>query len=122
VQSVGRPDLGGQADAWAEQLWTSLERARREWPGELVVLPAHYSSERERRPDRTIGARFDVIAATNPPVTVQDRRAFLQWVSENRSAAPETYRAIKLANLGLLAVSPEDAEPLESGPNLCAVK
>src|SRR5467141_4609870 len=41
VRSVGRPDLGGQADAWARLLWRSLERVRREWPGDLVVLPAH---------------------------------------------------------------------------------
>ena len=49
VQSVGRPDLGGQAAAWAKLLWQSLQRVRRSWPGEQVVLPAHYGSERERR-------------------------------------------------------------------------
>src|SRR5207244_7258524 len=63
VQSVGRPDLGGKGAAWAELLWNSLERARREWPGELLVLPAHYGAEQERRADRTVAARFDVVAA-----------------------------------------------------------
>ena len=29
VRSVGRPDLGGQRDAWAARLWDSLERVRR---------------------------------------------------------------------------------------------
>src|SRR5205809_682763 len=77
VQSVGRPDLAGQRDAWTARLWDSLERARREWPGDLLVLPAHYASERERRADRSVAARFDVIAATNEAVAIQDRRAFL---------------------------------------------
>src|SRR6266576_2838347 len=74
VKSVGRPDLAGQRDAWAARLWDSLERVRREWPGDLLVLPAHYASETERRADRSVAARFDVIAATNEAVAIQDRR------------------------------------------------
>ena len=121
VRSVGRPDLAGQRDAWAAQLWDSLERVRRTWPGELLVLPAHYASETERRADRSVGARFDVIAATNEGAAIQDRRAFLSWVADHTSVAPDSYRTIKLANLGLAEVSESDAETLEFGPNQCAV-
>ena len=121
VQSVGRPDLGGQRDAWAARLWQSLERARSEWPGDLVVLPAHYTGERERRADRSIGARFDVIAATNEAVSIQDPETFRTWVAAHTSTPPDSYRTIKLANLGLTSVSDADAEILEFGPNLCAV-
>ncbi len=121
VQSVGRPDLGGRRDAWARGLWQSLERARRDWPGALLVLPAHYAGERERRADRTIAARFDVIAATNEPATIQQEPAFLAWVAANTTTPPESYRTIKLANLGLVDVSDADAEILEFGPNQCAV-
>src|SRR5213078_4628827 len=39
VQSVGRPDLGGQADAWARLQWHSLTRVRAAWPGDRLVLP-----------------------------------------------------------------------------------
>ena len=122
VRSVGRPDLGGQADAWARLLWQSLERVRREWPGDLLVLPAHYASEEERRADRAVAARFDVIAATNAAARIQDQRAFLQWVTEHQATPPEAYRTIKLANLGLVDVSDADADALESGPNQCAVR
>jgi glyoxylase-like metal-dependent hydrolase (beta-lactamase superfamily II) len=122
VRSVGRPDLGGQADAWAGLLWRSLERVRREWSGDLVVLPAHYASEEERRADRVVAARFDVIAATNAAARIQDERVFLAWVAEHQATPPDAYRTIKLANLGLLDVSESDAEPLEAGPNQCAVK
>ena len=121
VQSVGRPDLGGRSEEWAQLLWQSLERARREWPGELLVLPAHYASDVERRADRVVGARFDVIAATNPAVGIRDEPAFLRWVAENQAPAPAAYRTIKLANLGLVELSDADAETLESGPNRCAV-
>src|SRR5260370_31884 len=54
VQSVGRPDLAGQKESWAKLLWHSLERARQSWPGDLLVMPAHYASELERRADRAI--------------------------------------------------------------------
>ena len=121
VQSVGRPDLGGQAETWAELLWDSLERVRREWTGDLLVLPAHYASEVERRADRAVAARFDVITATNPAVRLQDRSGFLRWIADHQTTPPAAYRTIKLANLGLVDVSDTDAEALESGPNQCAV-
>ncbi len=121
VHSVGRPDLGGQRDAWAARLWRSLERVRSEWPGDLVVLPAHYAGERERRADRTIGARFDVIAATNEAVSIQDPETFRTWVAAHTTTPPDSYQTIKLANLGLTSVSDADAEILEFGPNQCAV-
>jgi len=121
VQSVGRPDLGGQRDAWTARLWDSLERVRRDWPGDLLVLPAHYATERERRADRSVAARFDVIAATNEAAAIQDPRAFLAWVTVHSTAPPEAYRTIKLANLGLVDVAEADAEILEFGPNVCAI-
>src|SRR3989449_163875 len=121
VQSVGRPDLGGQGTAWAELLWNSLERARREWPGELLVLPAHYGSEQERRADRTVAARFDVVAATNEAAAMQDRATFLRWIADHTTLPPDSYRTIKLANLGHVELSDVDAELVEFGPNQCAV-
>jgi glyoxylase-like metal-dependent hydrolase (beta-lactamase superfamily II) len=121
VQSVGRPDLGGQRDAWAAALWRSLERVRREWPGDLLVLPAHYATESERRADRTVAARWDVIAATNPAAAMRDERTFLAWVAAHATTPPESYRTIKHANLGLVQVSDADAERLEFGPSQCAV-
>jgi len=121
VQSVGRPDLGGQRDAWTARLWDSLQRVRREWPGDLLVLPAHYASETERRADRCVAARFDVIAATNQAAAIQDPRAFLAWVTAHTTTPPEAYRTIKLANLGLVDVADADAETLEFGPNVCAI-
>ncbi len=122
VQSVGRPDLAGQTESWARLLWHSLERARQSWPGDLLVLPAHYASELERRADRAIAARFDVIAATNAVAAIQDERAFLRWIAEHTTSFPDAYRTIKETNLALAELSDSEAEMLESGPNQCAVK
>ncbi len=121
VKSVGRPDLAGHSESWAKLLWHSLERVRQKWPGDLLVLPAHYASEGERRADRAIAARFDVIAATNAVAAIQDEPVFLKWIADHVTAFPDAYRTIKETNLGLVDVSEADAEVLESGPNQCAV-
>ena len=121
VQSVGRPDLAGHSDAWAKLLWRSLERARQTWPGDLLILPAHYAAEGERRADRAVAARFDVITATNSVAAIQDERVFLQWIADRQTSFPDAYRTIKEANLGLVQISDSDAEVLESGPNQCAI-
>lgn len=121
VQSVGRPDLAGRSAAWAKLLWQSLERARRTWPGDLLVLPAHYAGETERRADRAVAARFDVISATNTAAAIQDERVFLKWIADHQSSFPDAYRTIKEANLGLVELSEPDAETLEAGANQCAV-
>src|SRR2546429_8581620 len=89
---------------------------------QTCALPiSHYASETERRADRSVAARFDVIAATNEAVAIQDRRAFLAWVTARTTTPPEAYRTIKLANLGLVDVTDADAEILEFGPNVCAI-
>ncbi len=76
----------------------------------------------ERRADRAIAARFDVIAATNGAAAIQDERAFLQWIAEHTTSFPDAYRTIKETNLALADLSDSEAEMLESGPNQCAVK
>jgi hypothetical protein len=86
-----------------------------------MVLPAHYATELERRADRAIAARFDVISATNTAAAIQDERRFLQWIADHQATPPAAYQTIKLANLGLVDVSDAEAEVLESGPNQCAV-
>jgi len=121
VKSVGRPDLAGQSESWAKLLWHSLERARQSWPGDLLVLPAHYAGEDERRADRAVAARFDVINATNTAAAIQDERVFLKWIADHATTFPDAYRMIKESNLGLLQLSDADAEVVESGPNQCAI-
>jgi len=118
VRSLGRPDLGGRAAEWGPILWKSLERARA-WPGDRLILPAHYSVETERSADRSVGATLDTLRRDNSALAIGSESDFLDWVSRT-PPPPETYRTIKLANLGLLELSEADVEVLEAGANQCA--
>ncbi|MGE5176900.1 MAG: MBL fold metallo-hydrolase [Hyphomicrobiales bacterium] len=121
VKSVGRPDLGGKAEAWTGQLWKSLERARREWPASLRILPAHYASDAEREPDRSIGRAFGALAPENEPLSLREERTFRDWVLARVGTSPAAYVKIKTANLGLLQLFEMEAEELEGGRNECAL-
>ncbi len=118
VRSLGRPDLGGRADEWAPILWKTLERSR-SWPADRLILPGHYSSENERAGDRSISRTLDVLRKENSALAIPTEREFLDWVSRT-PPPPETYRTIKLANLGLLELSDADIDILEAGANQCA--
>ena len=121
VNSVGRPDLGGKSDEWTLRLWNSLERARREWGGDVRIHPAHYASEKEREADHSIGCRFADVLQRNEPMRIKDQAAFVAWVGSKVGKAPDAYRKIKAVNLGLLEVWEMEAQELEGGRNECAV-
>jgi len=120
VRSVGRPDLAGKASEWVEDLWRSLERARAEWPGHLMIRPAHYASDDERARDRSVGGRWSDVLRANEPVAITDAAAFREWVRARTREAPEAYRIIKTVNLGLAQVTDAQADELEEGKNECA--
>ncbi len=120
VRSIGRPDLGGKAEQWTEQLWQSLERARREWPDAIRLCPAHYTSDEDRCADRSIVAPFGELRAHNEPLRITSSFAFHSWVEARTQQAPEAYARIKAINLGLLEVDAEEADLLEFGRNQCA--
>jgi len=119
VKSIGRPDLGGRAAEWGPILWQSFERARQEWPADRLVLPAHYSAEDERGANRSVGAPLEAIQRHNPAFRITDGGEFARWIART-PPPPESYRTIKLANIGLVDVSDADAEVLEAGANQCA--
>jgi glyoxylase-like metal-dependent hydrolase (beta-lactamase superfamily II) len=121
VESVGRPDLAGRTAAWTGLLWQSLESARSRWSPNLRILPAHYSSERERLASRVVEGRFGDLAARNPPLAIADAAEFTAWVAARSGAFPDEYRYIKQANLGWGELSPELADELEAGKNQCAI-
>lgn len=119
IESLGRPDLAGHAGEWAELLWTSLEHARHDWPKELLVLPAHYSTAKERRADHSVAGFFGDLMMASPALAITDRAEFIAWATA-KAAVPEHYRTIKAVNAGLRAVTPEEASELEVGRNECA--
>ncbi len=120
INSLGRPDLGGNVDAWAALLWKTVCRARESLPGEIMIYPAHYASDAERAENRTISATFEAIRAESEPLAMKSEEEFIAWVKGRTSSFPEAYRRIKVANVGLLEITDEEAEELEVGKNECA--
>lgn len=121
VQSVGRPDLGGKADEWTPTLWKSMERARKSWPAERRVFPAHYASESERETDRSVGRAYGVLPPVNEPLRIANETEFIAWVKQRIGKTPDAYRKIKSINLGLIEIWEMEAQELESGRNECAL-
>jgi glyoxylase-like metal-dependent hydrolase (beta-lactamase superfamily II) len=121
VGSVGRPDLAGKSEQWTAQLWASLEAALREWPAAIMVYPAHYGSEAERRADRAVGAPLGELLRANEALRLGNAAAFARWVASRVGSFPEAYRRIKAVNVGLVEVGEREAEELDVGRNECAL-
>ncbi len=121
VESLGRPDLAGRAEEWTGMLWQSLERTRREWPDDMMIYPAHYASETERRVGRGIGDRLGHLRTANPAMAERDESAFRALVLSRQAASPEQYRTIKAVNIGLMDVDEGEAQVLDVGRNECAL-
>ena len=64
--------------------------------------------------------QIKVVLANNAN-TFSSNNQFLAWVAAHTPTPPESYRTIKLANLGLVDVAEADAEVLEAGPSQCAI-
>lgn len=121
VDSLGRPDLAGRAEEWTGLLWRSVERTRREWPDDMMIYPAHYASEGERRVGRGIGDRLGHMRSANDTLAITDERAFHALVLARQASSPEQYRTIKAVNVGLLEVDEIGAATLDVGRNECAL-
>ena len=121
VKSLGRPDLGGKVGEWTALLWKSVQEAKETLPPNTMIYPAHYSSDAERQEDRTVAGEFEAVCRSNEPLQMKTEEEFTEWVKSRVSSFPEAYRKMKVINVGLLSVSPEEADELEVGKNECAV-
>lgn len=120
VNSVGRPDLGGHVDEWAHDLyWTLLEKIQT-LPADTTVLPAHYASQAEVRPDGLVAGVLGEIRRGNPALQVQDEQAFITFIKENMRPQPAIYGEIRRVNLGLVEACEDQRTALELGKNQCA--
>lgn len=122
IASIGRPDLAGKMEAWTVDLWESLERARNGWGDGLRILPAHYASDTERNSDRSVDRTFGSVRSASSALAIQSAAEFSTWVASHVTDPPEAYPRIKAINVGLMEVSPKEADVLEAGKNECAVR
>lgn len=120
VASVGRPDLGGQVDPWARELYATLTQVLADLPDDTVVLPAHYATHAEMRPDGVVAGTLGALRRDNEGMQARDLPAFLTFIRANMRPSPDHYATIRRINLGALAPSDEQVTELDQGKNQCA--
>jgi glyoxylase-like metal-dependent hydrolase (beta-lactamase superfamily II)/rhodanese-related sulfurtransferase len=123
LRSFGRPDLGGQGEAWTPMLYESMtHRLPQHLTDETLILPAHFSTLDECDADGRCAARWGDIQRTNESLAyLSSPEAFAAFVLGNLPHFPPQYVEIKRVNLGLSAPSEAQAEELELGKNICAL-
>jgi glyoxylase-like metal-dependent hydrolase (beta-lactamase superfamily II) len=121
VGSLGRPDIADKTEEWSRLLWRSVQSARRDWPADMVVYPAHYSSGNERGNGGAVCAKFGDILTRNAALQFPDEAGFVEWIKQNEARVPAAYRTIKGINVGLWSAGERESDELESGKNECAL-
>jgi glyoxylase-like metal-dependent hydrolase (beta-lactamase superfamily II)/rhodanese-related sulfurtransferase len=119
VESVGRPDLADQAEAFAHQLYASLQ-ALMQIRDDAVVFPAHYGTSVLAHFGEMIETTIGTLRATQPALA-DDEASFVAWACAAATPRPPSYQQIVALNMGAQEPSAEAVGDLELGPNRCAV-
>ena len=123
VNSVSRPDLGGQAESWA-RLHTRSLRKLLELPGSTRLLPGHFSSLEEGGDAGIFSATLDELKSSNEGLRTLQRDSddeYVRYLLESLPKFNTDYVQIKRVNAGLVSPAEEDLETLELGKNVCAL-
>ena len=120
IASVGRPDLGGQAAAWAAELHATLGMVQ-ELEQSFCILPGHYMDWQEANQDLIFMATLATAIAHNKAIySIKDQDDFIAFIQDNMRPQPEEYAQIRLVNANEEEVGLERAEVLDLGKNECA--
>lgn len=121
ISSVGRPDLGGHAKEWAEDLWSTVRSLER-FGDDTIVLPAHTQGGAEvDEKGRVMGLLGD-LRANNPMLTIDDKEKFLEEILGNLPPEPDSYQKMRNANLGVSEPDLDEQDELELGRNRCGIE
>jgi glyoxylase-like metal-dependent hydrolase (beta-lactamase superfamily II)/rhodanese-related sulfurtransferase len=122
INAIGRPDLGGRAQAWAPLLFRSLQRLLK-LPDQTVILPPHFASMQEADADGCYQASLGELRECNPGLRMvyAGQAAFADYILHSLPAHPPSYDEIRRVNTGLIEVDEARASELELGRNLCAL-
>ena len=121
VSGIGRPDLGGQTDPWARDLFHTIHDKLAMLDHGLQVAPAHYTSRSESNDDGTLLRRLGDLLEHDPVVSMTDEEAFVEHVVTHLGEAPAIYQDIRQVNMGWKEVDDDEAKELEVGRNECAL-
>jgi glyoxylase-like metal-dependent hydrolase (beta-lactamase superfamily II) len=120
IHSIGRPDLGGQVEAWSDKLFESLQKIKT-YPADMIVLPGHYMSWEEANDRLAFVCTLAETMASNKDIyAIEDKARFLDFIKSNMRKQPDEYAIIRRINANLQQVEDDKAEELDLGKNECA--
>jgi len=119
VEGVGRPDLADQAEAFAHNLYRSLQERVLTLPEDTFVLPGHYSEGVPVHPHRPVGAPLAELRRALEPLQL-DEDHFVSWATARAVPRPPNYVEIIKANMGRPDTPLASLQALELGPNRCS--
>lgn len=123
IRSIARPDLGGQAEAWAPLHTRSLRRIL-DLPERITVLPGHFSSLEEGDDAGQFRAALADLKRSNESLVAlqrEDDAGFIRYLLESLPKFIPEYVEIKRVNTGLVSPTEDDAAILELGKNVCGL-
>lgn len=119
VRGLGRPDLTGQAESLARDLFRSVHDRLQPLPPDTIIAPAHWSISEEIGPDGLVTTTVaDVFTSTL--LNEQAIERFVEEIVNSLPAAPEAYDTIRLINSGKLTPLDDELDILDVGRNQCA--
>lgn len=122
LRSIGRPDLGGQAEVWVRLAYeTIFNTLRAAAPADAPLLPGHYADPAEADDRGLFAAPFGDLWLDNADLTFDEPEAFVSHVLASLPPAPPEYANIKRVNIGLARADAQQAMELEIGRNVCAL-
>jgi glyoxylase-like metal-dependent hydrolase (beta-lactamase superfamily II) len=122
IESFGRPDLGGQGQAWAPIVYhTIFEKFKAIVPADAWVLPGHYADPQEANDSGVFIKPLADLWIENKALQITDREEFIRYTLGHLPPMPSQYVQIKRVNIGLVEPSEEEASELELGKNICAL-
>jgi glyoxylase-like metal-dependent hydrolase (beta-lactamase superfamily II) len=119
LESVGRPDLADQAEAFAHSLYRSVHERVLPLDDDITVFPAHYGAVVAVKANEFVARRLGELRVTLPALALSESD-FVAWAIANVKDRPPNYQHIVAINAGRENVDHDSAQ-LELGPNRCAV-
>jgi glyoxylase-like metal-dependent hydrolase (beta-lactamase superfamily II) len=121
IQSIGRPDLGGMAEAWSQMLFKTMTGILLELAPDTIILPGHYMDWDEADGNLIFAAPMGAVRERNAEIYGIAKAAdFYAFIQANMRPQPDEYAKIREINAGLVQVDEEQQEIMDIGKNECA--
>lgn len=120
LESVGRPDLADQAEAFAHSLYRSLHEVVLKLPDDMLIFPAHYGDSVQVHLGELVTKRLGELRLSLPALAY-DEGTFVRWAVARVTDRPANYLEIVRYNSGQSNKSLHELRSMELGPNRCAI-